>query len=38
MTHGLEGKSLFQDRQVVEFAFSLPVSFKIDASMRKKIL
>lgn len=38
MAHGLEVRSPFLDHKVVKFAFSLPVSAKMDASMRKKIL
>ncbi|MFD2248268.1 asparagine synthase (glutamine-hydrolyzing) [Pontibacter ruber] len=38
MAHGLEVRSPFLDHRVAKFAFSLPVSSKIDASIRKKIL
>jgi asparagine synthase (glutamine-hydrolysing) len=38
MAHGLEVRVPFLDVNVVNFLFSLPVSFKIDGRMRKKIL
>lgn len=38
MAHGLEVRTPFLDHQVVEFAFSIPSSFKIDGSGRKRIL
>lgn len=38
MAHGLEIRSPFLDHKIVKFAFSLPVSSKIDASLRKKVL
>jgi asparagine synthase (glutamine-hydrolysing) len=38
MTNGLEIRSPFLDHKVVKFAFSLPVSSKIEATQQKKIL
>jgi len=38
MCHGLEVRSPFLDHEVVEFALSLPASYKIDARTQKKIL
>lgn len=38
MAHGLEVRTPFLDHQLVNFAFTLPVGFKINGSMRKKIL
>ena len=38
MSHSLEVRVPFLDNKVVDFAFSLPVNFKIDSSHRKKIL
>jgi asparagine synthase (glutamine-hydrolysing) len=38
MANGLEIRSPFLDHKIVKFAFSLPVSSKIDATQRKKIL
>lgn len=38
MTSGLVINSPFLDHKIVKFAFSLPVSSKIDATLRKKIL
>ncbi|MBB6612892.1 asparagine synthase (glutamine-hydrolyzing) [Pontibacter sp. Tf4] len=38
MANGLEIRSPFLDHRVVKFAFSLPVSAKIDKSYQKKIL
>jgi asparagine synthase (glutamine-hydrolysing) len=38
MAHGLEVRVPFLDYRLVNFAFSLPSAFKVDASMRKKIL
>ncbi len=38
MAHGLEVRVPFLDFEVVNFLFTLPESYKIDGSMRKKIL
>ncbi|MDX5423406.1 MAG: asparagine synthase (glutamine-hydrolyzing) [Hymenobacteraceae bacterium] len=38
MANGLEVRSPYLDHRVVKFAFSLPVSSKINAGMRKRIL
>ncbi len=38
MANGLEVRVPFLDKDVVQFAFSLPESFKIDGRMRKKIV
>lgn len=38
MANSLEIRSPFLDHHVVEFAFSLPYQFKIDATMKKKIV
>ena len=38
MANSLEVRVPFLDHEVVEFAFSLPAEFKIDASMKKRIL
>jgi len=38
MANGLEVRSPFLDHHVVEFAFTLPSRYKIDASSRKKIV
>ncbi len=38
MANSLEVRTPFLDHEVVNFAFSLPPAFKINASMRKKIL
>ncbi len=38
MANGLEIRSPFLDHRLVKFAFTLPVSSKIDAGMRKKIM
>lgn len=38
MAHGLEVRNPFLDVEVVNFLFTLPDSFKIDARMRKKLL
>ena len=38
MAHGLEVRVPFLDHNVVEFAFTLPAEFKINAIKRKKIL
>jgi asparagine synthase (glutamine-hydrolysing) len=38
MAHGLEIRTPFLDYRVVDFVFSLRASFKVDGSMRKKIL
>ncbi|MCI5054603.1 MAG: asparagine synthase (glutamine-hydrolyzing) [Flavobacteriales bacterium] len=38
MANSLEVRTPFLDQEVVEFAFSLPTSFKIDHSIKKKIL
>jgi asparagine synthase (glutamine-hydrolysing) len=38
MANGLEVRTPFLDYRVVDFAFSLPASYKIDAGMRKKVL
>lgn len=38
MANGLEVRVPFLDHNVVNFGFSLPVDFKIDASYRKKIV
>lgn len=38
MAHGLEVRVPFLDHTVVDFAFSLPSSFKINASMKKRIV
>jgi len=37
MANSLEVRSPFLDYQVVDFAFSLPASYKIDANLKKKI-
>jgi asparagine synthase (glutamine-hydrolysing) len=38
MAHGLEVRVPFLDYEVVSFLFSLPEDYKIDSTMRKKIL
>lgn len=38
MAHGLEIRVPFLDYTLVDFAFSLPAAFKIDGSMKKKIV
>lgn len=38
MAHGLEVRTPFLDVDVVNFLFTLPDDYKIDASMRKKLL
>lgn len=38
MAHGLEVRTPFLDVDVVNFLFTLPDTFKIDAGMRKKLL
>ena len=38
MANGLEVRVPFLDHRVVDFAFSLPLNFKIDAKMKKKIV
>jgi asparagine synthase (glutamine-hydrolysing) len=38
MANSLEVRSPFLDHKVVDFAFSLPSSYKIDASLKKKIV
>jgi asparagine synthase (glutamine-hydrolysing) len=38
MANSLEVRSPFLDYKVVDFAFSLPASYKIDGSMKKKIV
>jgi asparagine synthase (glutamine-hydrolysing) len=38
MANGLEVRCPFLDHEVVDFAFSLPTSFKIDKNMKKKIV
>jgi asparagine synthase (glutamine-hydrolysing) len=38
MAHGLEIRVPFLDYTVVDFAFSLPEEFKIDGTMKKKIV
>ncbi len=38
MANSLEVRSPFLDYRVVDFAFGLPASYKIDGSMKKKIL
>lgn len=38
MAHGLEVRNPFLDVDVVNFLFSLPDSYKVDAGMRKKLL
>ncbi|MFT7155864.1 MAG: asparagine synthase (glutamine-hydrolyzing), partial [Parvicella sp.] len=38
MANGLEVRSPFMDYRLVDYVFSLPPEFKIDASSRKKIL
>ena len=38
MANSLEVRSPFLDQEVVDFAFGLPASYKIDATMKKKIL
>lgn len=38
MANGLEVRTPFLDHRVVNFAFSLPVSSKIDAGMKKKLV
>jgi asparagine synthase (glutamine-hydrolysing) len=38
MANSLEIRSPFLDQEVVEFAFGLPSSYKIDAKMKKKIV
>lgn len=38
MANSLEVRSPFLDHKVVDFAFSLPVEYKVDAGMKKKIV
>ena len=38
MANSLEVRSPFLDHEVVEFAFSLPTSYKLDGNMKKKIV
>jgi len=38
MANSLEVRTPFLDHRLVNFAFSLPVAFKINANMKKKIL
>jgi asparagine synthase (glutamine-hydrolysing) len=38
MANSLEMRSPFLDQEVVEFAFGLPSAYKIDGSMKKKIV
>jgi asparagine synthase (glutamine-hydrolysing) len=38
MANSLEIRSPFLDHKVVEFAFSLPASYKVDGQMKKKIV
>lgn len=38
MANSLEVRSPFLDRQVVDFAFGLPASYKIDGTMKKRIV
>lgn len=38
MANSLEVRSPFLDRRIVDFAFGLPASYKIDARMKKKIV
>lgn len=38
MANSLEVRSPFLDNKVVDFAFSLPSSYKIDGSMKKKVV
>jgi asparagine synthase (glutamine-hydrolysing) len=38
MANGLEMRSPFLDHEVVDFAFSLPTSYKIDGKMKKKMV
>ena len=38
MANSLEVRSPFLDHEVVDFAFSLPTCYKIDKSMKKKIV
>lgn len=38
MANGLEVRSPFLDKRIVDFAFGLPASYKIDARMKKKIV
>ncbi|MFL5810752.1 MAG: asparagine synthase (glutamine-hydrolyzing) [Flavisolibacter sp.] len=38
MANSLEIRSPFLDQEIVEFAFGLPASYKIDAQMKKKIV
>lgn len=38
MANSLEVRSPFLDNDVVDFAFSLPVQYKIDATLKKKIV
>jgi asparagine synthase (glutamine-hydrolysing) len=38
MAHGLEIRVPFLDYTVVNFAFSLPAAFKVEGSMKKKIV
>jgi asparagine synthase (glutamine-hydrolysing) len=38
MANSLEVRSPFLDHEVVQFAFSLPTSYKIDKTMKKKIV
>jgi asparagine synthase (glutamine-hydrolysing) len=38
MANGLEVRTPFLDYRIVDFAFSIPASYKIDANDRKKIL
>ena len=38
MANSLEVRSPFLDHDVVDFAFSLPTTYKVDGSMKKKIV
>ncbi len=38
MANSLEVRSPFLDHEVVDFAFSLPTSYKVDGNMKKKIV
>jgi len=38
MANSLEVRSPFLDHEIVDFAFSLPTCYKIDKSMKKKIV
>ncbi len=38
MRYGLESRSPFYDKNLVEYAFRIPIEFKLDKTKRKKIL